>query len=228
MSAPTTFFQFLRLGDDNAEPAALKIDAQIPDFRAGTGAERASAFAAGAGASIEASVRVYFTRVGAETVIAFGRRVRAWMASFITALGNTFGPLSIVRDLDGTEWGTADENTMSAAHAAGTDPIVFTSVPSGWVVNDYVLLVNVAAPTTGYEVAKITAKTSTTITIGAGTVFGYAINSKVYRVLWHLPDSHPVTMPELPSDDNVDPNDFIEVSVVFRSTRDPIESAYTS
>lgn len=227
MSDPTAYFHYFKLGDICRSYPEWRIEAEPPQFRASTYGERAHAQYTGASASFEILVRLAFIRgySGAETPTEFWRRVRTWNAGLVSAMGKSFGPLSFVRDGDGTQWGEADDTTAASTIAGGgVAALTLDDTPTGWEVGDYVLLIHSATPTTTYETTPILLVAGDDINLNPTN--GYDIGAAVHRLNWHFPQAYPVEFPTLPTDGDIDADQYLEFEMRFRSVDDPVESVY--
>lgn len=227
MSDPTAYFHNFKLADICRSYPEWKIEAEVPQFRPSTYGERAHAYYTGASASFEVLMRLAFIRghEGAETPTEFWRRVRAWQVGLITVLGRSFGPLSIVRDPDGTQWGEKDSTTSNGTIAGGgVGTLTLDDTPTGWEVGDYVLLVDKLTPTTTYETTAILLVAGNDINLNPTN--SYTDESQVHRLNWHFPLATPVEFPNLPTDGDIDSDEYLEFEMRFRSTDDPVESVY--
>lgn len=221
MSTPLVFFGPLQLGDFKIDAESVAIEKRDSEFKASTGAARATRYYTGPSASFQCDVKVAFRRnaEGGESIKVFWKRLRAWIISMVELLPSGPQHLAFVRDPGGLEW-PQDHTLINGAFPGGTALMTLDVVPADWEPGDYLLILDAVSPTTLYEVASITSINPGGPQIGLTTVNPYADNSKVYRLDWHLPSASLMGRLELPTS-GPDPARWVELPLVFRGTEDP-------
>lgn len=217
------------LGDFRKSPESFGIESTKPQWQEGVGAAQAFGWSNGANVRFQCTVEVAFKRgyTITESSSQFWDRIRTWLKTWPTVLsygvGNPqAGPLSIVRDVDGSTTGERDATESMGVISAGYAVVITVATPVNWSGGGYVIIADQTDPTK-YEIASCSSTN-----FGAGTLTiavlaqSYSNIVDICRLEWYWPECALASRIDLPVNGPAGVGFVRDIKLVFEGTEDPV------